>query len=123
MQIEVKGRNVTVTDELREQVERRFQQVARQVSELARLEVELSQERNPAIAEHHVAEAILFLKGSTLRASDRAREQRHAINLCEQELSRQVKRYRDKRRGRLKNGAPTIREPAPEGFAEGTALA
>ena len=34
MQIEVKGRNVSVTDELREHVERRFTKVGKQVSDL-----------------------------------------------------------------------------------------
>jgi putative sigma-54 modulation protein len=105
MQIEVKGRNTPVNDELREYVEKRFTKVAKQVSELARLEVELKEERNPAIAENMVAEATLVLKGVTLRARDNARDLRYAINLCEEELSRQVKRHREKRRGRRK-GAP-----------------
>ena len=35
MQIEVKGRNLQVTDEMREYVERRFDKIAKQVSELA----------------------------------------------------------------------------------------
>jgi ribosome hibernation promoting factor len=100
MQIEVKGRNTPVNDELREYVSRRFRKVDRQVSELARLEIEVRQERNPAIAESQVAEATLYLKGVTLRARDRARDLRHAVNLCEEELSRQVKRHREKRRGR-----------------------
>ena len=74
MQIEVKSRNTPVNDELREYVERRFQKVAKQVSELARLEIELKEEKNPAIADNMVAEATLFLKGVTLRASDNARD-------------------------------------------------
>ncbi len=105
MVIEVKGRNTPVSDELREYVERRFRKVANQVSELARLEVELREEKNPAIPDSMVAEATLFLKGVTLRARDNGRDLRHAINLCEEELSRQVKRHREKRRGRRK-GAP-----------------
>jgi putative sigma-54 modulation protein len=105
MQIEVKGRNTQVNDELREYVERRFTKVAKQVSELARLEVELKEEKNPAIAEKVTAEATLVLKGVTLRARDQASDPRHAINLCEEELSRQVKRHREKRRGRRKGGA------------------
>lgn len=109
MHIEVKGRNALVTDELREHVERRFRKVARQVSDLARLEVEVTTERNPAIPEHHVVEATLFLKGTTLRASDRSRDVRHAVSLCEDELSRQVKRHREKRRHRRKVGTETIR--------------
>lgn len=100
MKIEVKGRNTPVTDELRAMVERRFKKVSAQVSELATLEVELREERNPAIPDSYIAEATLFLKGATLRASDRARDMAHAVHLCEEELSRQVKRHRDKRRAR-----------------------
>jgi putative sigma-54 modulation protein len=100
MQIDVKGRNLAVTDELRERIEKRFAKVAKQVSELARLEIELSEERNPAIAEDQVAEATLYLKGVTLRCREASRDLTHAINLVEEDLSRQVKRHRDKRRAR-----------------------
>jgi ribosome hibernation promoting factor len=123
MQIEVKGRNTTVDDELREYVEKRFRKVANQVSELARLEIELKEERNPAIHDNMVAEATLSLKGVTLRARDNARDLRHAINLCEEELSRQVKRHREKRRGRRKVGAESIRTAPAEDLDGGTQAA
>lgn len=109
MRIAVKGRNIPVTDELREHVERRFSRMGRQVSELASLEVEVREERNPAIGEDKVAEATLYLKGTTLRARDRARDLRHAVNLCEEELGRQVKRHADKRRKHRKVGTESIR--------------
>jgi putative sigma-54 modulation protein len=124
MQIEVKGRNTKVTAELREHVERRFRKVARQVSDLARLEVEVREERNPAIPDGRVAEATLFLKGATLRARARAREVRHAVNLAEEELTRQVKRHRDKRRGRRKVGTESIRtNPPQDDVGDGAAAA
>jgi putative sigma-54 modulation protein len=124
MQIEVKGRNTPVNDELREYVEKRFRKVANQVSDLARLEVELREEKNPAIPDSMVAEATLVLKGVTLRAKDHGRDLRQAINMCEEELSRQVKRHREKRRGRRKVGTETIRTATePEAFGEGTAIA
>ncbi|MBA3327092.1 MAG: ribosome-associated translation inhibitor RaiA [Solirubrobacterales bacterium] len=100
MQIEVKGRNVPVNDELRELVERKFRKVAAQVSDLARLEVEVREERNPAIADSQVAEVTLHLKGVTLRAREASHDQAHAVKLCSEELARQVKRHRDKRRRR-----------------------
>ena len=53
MRIEVKGRNLPVNEELREHVEKRFQKIAKQVSDLAVLEVEISKERNPANPEKH----------------------------------------------------------------------
>ena len=123
MQIEVKGRNVSVSDELREHVEKRFRRVDRQVSELAVLEVEVRQETNPGIPDPHVVEATLHLKGATLRAKDRGRDARHAVNLCEEELARQVKRHRDKRRGRRKGDTPTIRTASPETFGGGLSAA
>jgi putative sigma-54 modulation protein len=100
MRIEVKGRNLPVSDTIREHVVKRFRKVSKQVSELAELEVELFQEHNPAIADSQVAEATLHLKGVTLRARDASPEMVHSINLCSDELSVQVKRHRDKRRRR-----------------------
>jgi putative sigma-54 modulation protein len=70
------------------------------VSPLARLEIEVFEERNPSIAEDKVAEATLHLKGVTLRARESSRDLIHAINLCAEDLARQVKRHRDKRRAR-----------------------
>jgi putative sigma-54 modulation protein len=109
MQIEVKGRNVSVTEDLREHVEKRFAKVSRQVSDLARLEIEIRHERNPAIPDGQVVEATLFLKGVTLRAHDASRDFKHSLSLCEEELSRQVKRHRDKRRKRREARAASPR--------------
>ena len=100
MRIEVKGRNVPVSDDLREHVSRRFRVVAKQVSELAELEVEVFEERNPANPDCHVAEATLHLKGVTLRARSASRDLLHSINEVSDELGVQVKRHRDKRRKR-----------------------
>ena len=126
MQIEVKGRNLAVTDELRETVARRFEKVAKQVSELAVLEVELLEERNPANPDSQVAEATLRLKGTTLRARESSRDIKHSINLISEELARQVKRHRDKRRRRREARAATPipadgADPADEGPEEAAA--
>ncbi len=100
MRIEIKGRNVSVGDDLKERVEKKFAKVARQVSELAELELELKEERNPSISESQVVEATLHLKGVTLRARERSEDMGHSVNLVADDLARQVKRHRDKRRGR-----------------------
>ena len=125
MRIEVKGRNLTVTDELRDQVVRRFARVDKQVSELAVLEVELTFERNPSNPDCHVAEANLYLKGVTLRSRDASRDMGHAVNLIADEMTRQVKRHRDKRRNRREARAPTMPSPlvAPEVPGEGLGTA
>ena len=101
MRIEVKGRNgVRVDDELRSRIETKFGKVARQVSPLAEMEIELREERNHSIKDSEVAEVTLHLKGVTLRARERSTDMGHSINLVAEDLARQVKRHREKRRGR-----------------------
>ena len=112
MQIEVKGRNCPVTDELRERVEKRFAKVAKQVSDLARLEVELSEERNPANPDSQIAEVTLYLKGVKLRAKEASRDMDHSVNLVSEDMARQVKRHREKRRKRREARAQSGIQPA-----------
>ena len=96
MRIHLKGRGgATADDELLSRVERKLEKVARQVSPLAELPIELREERNA-----HVADAALRLKGITLRACESADDMGHAVNLVADDLARQVKRHRDKRRAR-----------------------
>lgn len=121
MRIEIKGRNLSVSEDLREHVEKRFRKIANQVSDLAELEVELCEERNPAIADSQVAEATLHLKGVTLRARDASPDMVHSINLCADELAIQVKRHRDKRRKRRESRAAAATPPAePAAVPEAT---
>jgi len=100
MQIEVKGRNLQVTDELREMCVKRFAKIGKQVPATAVLQVELCEERNPANPISQVAEVTLHLRGTTLRAREAAREMPHAINLVAEDVARQVERHRDRRSGR-----------------------
>jgi putative sigma-54 modulation protein len=118
MRIEIRGRNVAVDEELEKRVDKRFAKVARQVSPLAVLEVELSEERNPSIRESQIAAGTLYLKGVTLRAHEASDNMVHSINLVAEDLARQVKRHRVKRRRRREaaksqpSAAPSEPRPA-----------
>ena len=100
MRIEVRGKNVEITDEVREAVIQRFARIGKQVSELATLDVQLCEERNPRIADRMVAEATLGLKGVTLRAKEASPDMLHSIHELAEDIRRQVKKHRDKRRKR-----------------------
>ena len=116
MRIELQGRNVELTEELREAVFNRFKRVGSQVSELATLEIVLYEERNPAIRDKYVAEATLQLKGVTLRAHEAAPEMLHSIHELAEDIRRQVKKHREKRRKRHQTRRMTQR-PACDGYA------
>src|SRR3954451_24377863 len=113
MRIEVKGRNVVVGDELRQRIEKRCEKMARQVSPLAVMDVELSEERNPSIKDGQIAECTLRLKGVTLRSRSAATSMAAAVNEAADDLARQVKRHRDKRRSRRVARAAADVEPRP----------
>lgn len=105
MQIEIRARNTVITDSLRQHVEDRFEKVAKQASELATLDLELMEERNPAIADGKVAEATLHLKGATLRCREASPDLNHSVDLCADKLARQIKRHKAKRRRRREQQA------------------
>ena len=101
MRIQVKGRSgTTVDDELLTHLEKKLQKVGRQVSTLAELEIEVREERNASTGDTHVAEGALHLKGTTLRSTKAANDMGRALNMVADDLARQVKKHRDKRRAR-----------------------
>jgi putative sigma-54 modulation protein len=120
MRIEVKGRGgLAVTDAMQAEVTRRFEKIARQVSELAILEVTLWREADGPKDGRCVAEAAIALKGVTLRAREGSPDLKHSIHLVSDELHRQVKRDRDKRRnrraGRVPEEGPVAMPTLPDG--------
>src|SRR4051794_40208733 len=99
MRLQVKGRNMELTPSMREYAERKLGKLDKQLSELTQVEVELSEQKNPSIADSQVAEATIFTKGPTLRARESASDMRAAVDQLVDKLERQVKRYRERRRG------------------------
>ena len=97
MQLHVKGKNLEVNDSIREYAERKLQKLDRRVHESTRVEIELAVEKNPSIAESQVAEAIVYLKGHTLRARETARDMKAAIDELADKLVRQVRDGHEKK--------------------------
>jgi putative sigma-54 modulation protein len=107
MRIEIKARKVAVSEDLRRRIEKRFEKIAKQVSPLAKLEIELSEDQNPRVANTQVADAALHLKGTTLRAHESAANMVTAVNSVADDLARQVKRLKAKRSHR-RDQAPAV---------------
>ena len=100
MELQVKGKNLEVSDSIRLYAERRLAKLDKHVHELTEIEVELAVERNPSVAENQVAEATVRLKGHTLRAREATRDMKASIDELVEKLGRQIRDDRDKRAGR-----------------------
>ena len=116
MRLQVKGRNVEVSDSIRRYAEDKLGKLERQLADPTEVELELALENNPSIADNHVAEATVRTKGPTLRAREASTSYESSIDQLVEKLERQVKRYREKRSrketARRANGhAPADDEP------------
>jgi putative sigma-54 modulation protein len=97
MRLQVKGKNVEVTPSIREYAERKLAKLGKHLAEQTQVEVELSEHKNPSIADRQVAEATVFTKGPTLRAREESPDMKASIDQLVAKLERQVKRYRERR--------------------------
>jgi len=104
MQLQVKGRNLEVSDAIRSYAEEKLGKLERQLPD-PRVELELAVEKNPSIAENHVAEATIWTKGPVLRAREASSDMRASIDQLVAKLERQVVRYKKQGRSRRRRAA------------------
>jgi ribosome hibernation promoting factor len=97
MQLQVKAQHASVSDSVRAYAEKRLSKLSRRLYEQTVVEVTLSREHNPSIREDHVAEGVVFTKGSNLVARESATSYEAAVDQLVDKLERQIERYRDKR--------------------------
>ena len=112
MNLQVKGRNLEVSDQIRQYAEDKLGKLDRLVRDPTRIELELAVEKNPSIADNQVAEATVWTKGPVLRARETSADMKASIDQLVDKLERQVKRYREKRRPR-KHDRPEGQAPEP----------
>ncbi len=113
MRLQVKGRNLEVSEQIRKYAEDKLGKLDRLVNDPTRVELELLVEKNPSIADNHVAEATVWTKGPVLRARESSGDMKASIDQLVNKLERQVKRYREKRRVAPRRHAPPPAEAPP----------
>jgi putative sigma-54 modulation protein len=98
MQLQVSGRNLDITEPIREYAERKLARIERHLTEDTRVDLELAIERNRSISANQHAELTVWTRGPVLRAHEYAEDMYAAIDLAVDKLDRQVRRYRERRR-------------------------
>ncbi len=120
MRLQVRARNLEVSDAIRTYAEQKLGKLERHVHDLTLVELELAVEKNPSISASHVAEATVWTKGPVLRAREASPDMRSSIDQLSDKLLRQVKHYRERRSRRAArgDGIPTGGVPAMSDDAE-----
>jgi ribosome hibernation promoting factor len=97
MQLQIKGKNLDVSESIRTYAERKLAKLDRMVHDDARIEIELAVEKNPSVSDNQVAEATVRLKGHTLRAREASGDMKASIDELTEKLMRQVREQREKK--------------------------
>jgi len=98
MRLQVKGKNLEISESIRSYAEQKLRKLDKQLPELVQVELELSAEKNPSIRDSQVAEATVFTKGHSLRVREATSDMRASIDGLTDKLMREVKEYQAKRR-------------------------
>src|SRR5213075_1439673 len=104
MRLQVKGKNVDVSDSIRRYAEEKLRKLDRKLHALTQVELELCVERNPSISANQIAEATVWTKGPTLRAREASTDMKASIDQLTDKLLRQIEHYRTKRRRKQVRG-------------------
>lgn len=118
MRLQVKGHHAQLTDSIRAYAEKRLSKLDKRLHPSTLVEVTLSQEHNPSIANDHAAEAVVYTKGPTIVAHESAATYEAAIDQLVDKLERQIERYQDKRRHEPRRAASRQKEAAQPGPEE-----
>ena len=111
MELRVKGKNTEVAESIRSYGERKLGKLERILDDEARVELELAEETNPAIAANQVAEATVWTRRHVVRAREASPDMKASIDQLVDKLERQIKQAREKVRNRRPRGEPPQAAP------------
>jgi putative sigma-54 modulation protein len=113
MRLNLTVRRGHVNAEVRGYVEAKFVKLGRRLHDSTLVGVVLDRERNPKIADDHVVEAEVHVKGRSLHGREAASSYEAATDLLVDKLERQIERLRDKRVHEPRRRVQDKPEPAP----------
>jgi putative sigma-54 modulation protein len=121
MQLIVQGKNVEVTDWLRQYVQKRMARLNRRLPDITEARVELSVQNARSAGDRQVVQVTLRSNGTILRAEERSADMQTSIDTVMDKMVRQIDRYKGRRlRGRTRGLAPALEgQPEPAEPEEG----
>jgi len=126
MRLAVNGRNIEITPAIKEYVEEKIGKIVNHYDQIMDINVTLSVNKNPSVAENHVVEVQCKLNHARIHVTEQAESMYASIDLVADKLNRQVIKHKDKSL-RSKNKSDSIRtgsieEPVEEESFEEEAL-
>jgi len=106
MKLVIHGKNIEITDAIREYVHQKIEKAASHFQNLtSEIDVHLSVARNPRVNSKQTAEVTIYANGSVIRSEESSDSLYASIDLVADKIARQLRKYKEKRQ--LKNQTRT----------------
>jgi len=106
MLLTVQGKNMQVTDRLRDYVESKVGRLDRYLSTITEARVDLATEKTKSSGDRHVAQLTVRTKGVLLRSEERSGDIFTSVDMVMEKMKRQIDRYKSKQRDRFRGATP-----------------
>ncbi|XGV95624.1 MAG: ribosome-associated translation inhibitor RaiA [Leptolyngbya sp. BL-A-14] len=98
MKLVIQGKNIEITDSLREYVTSKIEKAVSHYQNLTtEVDVHLSVAKNPRVNSKQTAEVTIYVNGSIVRAEEGSESLYASIDLVADKISRQLRKYKEKR--------------------------
>lgn len=98
MKLVIQGKNIEITDAIREYVNQKIEKAVNHFQNLTtEVDVHLSVARNPRINPKQAAEVTIYANGTVIRAEESSENLYASIDLVADKIARQLRKYKERR--------------------------
>lgn len=98
MKLVIHGRNIEITDAIREYVHQKIEKAANHyLNTTNEIDVHLSVARNPRIDSRQTAEVTVYASGAVIRAEESSENLYASLDLVADKIARQLRKYKERR--------------------------
>ena len=109
MKLVIHGKNIEITDAIREYVHQKIEKAVNHFQNLTtEVDVHLSVARNPRINTKQAAEVTIYANGSVIRAEESSESLYASIDLVADKIARQLRKYKEKRQDQKTHSQPKL---------------
>ncbi|AFY58217.1 SSU ribosomal protein S30P [Rivularia sp. PCC 7116] len=116
MKLVIHGKNIEITDAIREYVHQKIEKAANHFHHITNeVDVHLSVAKNPRINPNQTAEVTIYANGNIIRAEESSENLYASIDLVANKIARQLRKYKERRRDKkIHDRTNNIEEIIPE---------
>ncbi|MBD2629126.1 MULTISPECIES: ribosome hibernation-promoting factor, HPF/YfiA family [Nostocaceae] len=118
MKLVIHGKNIEITDAIREYVHQKIEKAVSHFQNITNeVDVHLSVARNPRISTKQAAEVTIYANGSVIRAEESSENLYASIDLVADKIARQLRKYKERRQDHKTQPISTTDVVVPEPVA------